>query len=199
VILGHLEMDIKDFGKKAGLAGLALGVLFYLFRDFLQQIPGLPAPQAFAIMRSFLILVFGISGIGVLTWLVVPQPGNHKPIPTTSIVILALLFVVVVLAAVFVGTSPVNEKDLPKSTQIVIAPINICAGNGGGASCLGPSVVAYTCAEYRAIGGGADATYKAFNDRFCQGKGDPKKNVRHNFSREGGECGWTSFTVTCLP
>jgi predicted negative regulator of RcsB-dependent stress response len=76
-------------------------------------------------------------------------------------------------------------------------PVNICVGNGGGASCLGPGVVAYTCAEYKLIGGGGDATYDTFNKRFCQGKGDSKTNVRHNFSIDGGECGWTSFTVAC--
>ncbi|SFO74232.1 hypothetical protein SAMN05216330_104451 [Bradyrhizobium sp. Ghvi] len=76
-------------------------------------------------------------------------------------------------------------------------PINICVGSGGGASCLGPGVVAYSCADYSSIGGGADSTYDAFNKRFCQGRGDPKVNVRHNFSIAGGQCGWTSFTVTC--
>jgi hypothetical protein len=32
-------------------------------------------------------------------------------------------------------------------------------------------------------------------------KPDPetvKNNGRHNFSRVGGECGWTSFTVECV-
>jgi hypothetical protein len=78
-----------------------------------------------------------------------------------------------------------------------LGPVNICVGNGGGAACLGPGVVAYSCSEYKQIGGGAEATYDTFNKRFCQGKGDPKTNVRHNFSVEGGECGWTSFTVNC--
>ncbi len=77
-------------------------------------------------------------------------------------------------------------------------PINVCMGNGGGDSCRGLGVVAYTCSEFRAIGGGGDATLAALNRRFCNaGPETAQKNVRHNYSRGGGECGWTSFTVTC--
>jgi hypothetical protein len=78
-------------------------------------------------------------------------------------------------------------------------PINVCMGNGGGDNCLGPGVVSYSCDAYNAIGGGAEQTYVALNQRFCNGKpATAKTNVRHNFSHTGGQCGWTSFTVTCL-
>jgi hypothetical protein len=94
------------------------------------------------------------------------------------------------------GAKTPGEAAIPP-TLGRFAPVNICVGNGGGAACLAPGVVTYTCAEYNAIGGGGEATYDSFNRRFCQGKGDPKTNVRHNFSVGGGECGWTSFTVAC--
>ncbi|WP_027530812.1 hypothetical protein [Bradyrhizobium sp. WSM3983] len=78
-----------------------------------------------------------------------------------------------------------------------LGPVHICVGNGGDAACLFPGAVVYSCADYATIGGGSDLTYDTFNRRFCQGNGDPKKNVRHNFSVGGGQCGWTSFTVNC--
>jgi hypothetical protein len=80
----------------------------------------------------------------------------------------------------------------------------VCTGNGGGESCAAGADAYLTCAEYRAIGGGAQATYDTLGKRFCQYKDGDKtvlmpNQVIHNFSRAGGECGWTGFTVVCNP
>src|SRR5262245_2357975 len=80
---------------------------------------------------------------------------------------------------------------------------NVCMGNGGGPSCAGGNTVTYTCAQYRAIGGGGEATPKALGERLCKVYADGQQkqlpyNVVHKFSKPGGECGWTLFTVTCL-
>jgi len=81
---------------------------------------------------------------------------------------------------------------------------NVCMGNGGGASCEGGNTVRYTCSQYKAIGGGGPATPKALGERLCKiykpdGKEDQLSyNIAHIYSRPGGECGWTLFTVTCF-
>jgi len=82
---------------------------------------------------------------------------------------------------------------------------NVCMGNGGGPSCAGGSTVSLTCAEYRAIGGGGPATAPALGARLCKvydANGKQRQldyNVAHIYSKGGGECGWTLFTVICLP
>jgi hypothetical protein len=72
----------------------------------------------------------------------------------------------------------------------------VCAGNGGGPSCAAGAQLYLTCAEYRAIGGGAKSTYDALAKRFCQLA--PNKVIPVS-SLSGGECGWTTFTVICNP
>ncbi len=81
--------------------------------------------------------------------------------------------------------------------QPAVSTTFVCMGNGGGkpSSCTGGGVVNFTCAEYRAIGGGGEATRPTLAERFC---GTLPFNVLHNFSVDGGECGWTGFTVSCL-
>jgi hypothetical protein len=201
---------LKDLAKAAGIGGIALGVLYLIFKQVIPATgtPLLSPAQAYAILRSLMILTFGVSGLGILAWLIAPHRDMKRPIPQPTIAILGVLFIVVILAAVYAGTLPVPQADYPVTVSevkpqnppntVVPPPVNICAGNGGGASCLGPGVVAYTCDEYNAIGGGGDATYNTFNKRFCNGGPETAKiNVRHNFSRGGGQCGWTSFTVIC--
>jgi hypothetical protein len=88
----------------------------------------------------------------------------------------------------------------PRPTQSYI----VCMGNGGGASCNAGANASYTCAQYRGIGGGAQTTYDTLAKRFCEYRDGDKtvlapNKVIHNFSREGGECGWTGFTVVCNP
>jgi hypothetical protein len=82
---------------------------------------------------------------------------------------------------------------------------NVCMGNGGGQSCDGPGTIRYSCAEYRAIGGGGAATPPALGQRLCRyfdannQEQQMPYSFAHIYSRGGGECGWTLFVVTCLP
>lgn len=80
----------------------------------------------------------------------------------------------------------------------------VCAGNGGGPSCQANAAAYYTCAQYRSIGGGAQATYDTLGRRLCEYQKDGQSalapyKVLHDFSVAGGECGWTGFTVICNP
>jgi hypothetical protein len=61
-----------------------------------------------------------------------------------------------------------------------------------------------TCAQYRAIGAGSQATVNAFGKQFCEYFDNGQKilapfKVTHDFSVGGGECGWTGFHVICNP
>jgi hypothetical protein len=81
---------------------------------------------------------------------------------------------------------------------------DVCMGNGGGPSCASPKTIRYTCAEYRAIGGGGQATITTLGERYCKvydANGQPKQmkyNVAVTYNVAGGECGWTLFTVNCI-
>jgi hypothetical protein len=104
---------------------------------------------------------------------------------------------VVVEQAVPTGTTP------PQPTR-VRQSFRICAGNGGGESCAAGTDAYYTCDQYNAIGGGAQVTYDTLAKKFCEYKDGDKtilapNQVIHNFSRGGGQCGWTGFTVVCNP
>jgi hypothetical protein len=80
----------------------------------------------------------------------------------------------------------------------------VCAGNGGGESCSAGADAYYTCDQYNQIGGGAQVTYDTLAKKFCEYTDADKtvlapNQVIHNYSRGGGQCGWTGFTVVCNP
>jgi hypothetical protein len=80
---------------------------------------------------------------------------------------------------------------------------NVCMGNGGGPSCAAGSALTLTCDEYKKIGGGGPQTPPALGARLCNYYKDGKQeqlpfSVAHIYSRGGGECGSTLFTVTCF-
>jgi hypothetical protein len=148
-----------------------------------------------------LVLTFGTASIGIIAFLISPARGSKQPVPPFTVAILAILIIAVMLGSIYVAGLPIPQAQLPPrvpESRASSAPINICAGNGGGANCLGPGVVSYSCSDFRSIGGGAESTYVTLNQRFCgQGPETAHRNVRHNFSGPGGECGWTSFTIIC--
>ena len=61
---------IQQFGIIAGLAGLSLGVLLFLFRDIIAKniFPTLTPEHGYKIIRMMLILVFSMSILGIMTW-----------------------------------------------------------------------------------------------------------------------------------
>lgn len=105
----ELETKIlSSLGKIAGVAGIALGVFFLLFRSVLQeqilhQAPSLNSSQAFAVVFSVMILTFGISGVGVVAWLISRSVGPSAPVSMTAIALLAALLVLVLGAALYVA------------------------------------------------------------------------------------------------
>jgi hypothetical protein len=99
---------LASLGKIAGLAGIALGVFLLLFQGVLQKefLPkaGLTSAQAFAVILSLMILTFGIAAIGIAAWLLGRSAGPKTPVANPHMIILSGLIVVVVIAAVYVGT-----------------------------------------------------------------------------------------------
>jgi len=67
-------------GQVAGVAGIALGVLLILFRDFLRKsiFASLTKDQSYRLLRLLLVLVWSIAIIGIGAWLWVTL-ANHVP------------------------------------------------------------------------------------------------------------------------
>jgi hypothetical protein len=97
------------------------------------------------------------------------------------------------LAAGLLALAGLVAAYLSQSTSEVSVgrEVSVCVGSGGGDNCFGPGVVALACGEYvRGVTGADDQ----FAQRICGGKW---KQLRWNYSRDGGRCGWSSYTVTC--
>jgi hypothetical protein len=80
----------------------------------------------------------------------------------------------------------------------------VCVGNGGGSNCLSGADARYDCLSYQALGGGGKNTYDFLALKYCGylDNGNQKvapNNVTVIQNNAGGECGWTSFQVTCNP
>jgi hypothetical protein len=80
---------LKTVGAVAGIGGLAFGVFFLLFRDFLRRFfesfPGVTRRQAFQLMRLFLILTWSIAVIGIIAFVVLEfKPTLATPPIVTS-------------------------------------------------------------------------------------------------------------------
>lgn len=101
-------------GKTAGLGGIALGVVLLIFQDILKKkfLPdaGLESAQAFSVILSLMILTFGIAGIGLIAWLIGRTAGPKAAAPNSALGILAGLIVVVVGAAVYVGSQAASAS-----------------------------------------------------------------------------------------
>lgn len=110
---------LTSLGKIAGLGGIALGVLLLIFQGVLQKqfLPqaGLTSDQAFAIILSLLILTFGISGIGVIAWLIGRAVGPKAPMSIPAMSTFAGLMALVLGAAVYIGA---QAKSAPKPASV---------------------------------------------------------------------------------
>jgi hypothetical protein len=103
------------------------------------------------------------------------------------------------LSAKLLGNAAPQNSAAPRSQTF-----RVCAGNGGGNSCVAGADGYLTCADFRAIGARGAPTAPALGDRFCgYTEGGSRKlppyKVVHDFSIGGGECGWTQFHVICNP
>jgi len=114
---------LRSLGRVAGLAGIALGIVLLIFRDFLKQklLPagGLESGQSFHVLLAFLILTFGIGVVGMVAWIVGKTSNPKTPISIPALSVLVVLIVVVLGAAVAVGLT--NTSVATGSTEVVIA------------------------------------------------------------------------------
>jgi hypothetical protein len=98
---------LTSLGKIAGLAGIALGVFLLLFQSILKQqiLPqsGLTNSQAYHIILALMILTFGIAAIGIVAWIMGQGKDPGKPVPPTTVTLLAVLVVAVLITAATVG------------------------------------------------------------------------------------------------
>ena len=190
------------FGK-AGIGGLALGVLMYVFRGVLQQNllfkAGLSSNQAFYVVAALLVFTFGIATIGILAWLINGRnPG--QPLPASSLGLLALLFCLVIGSGVYLLTLAKPET----ATTAKSKSFRICMGNGGGNNCSAGADASFGCDQYNAMGGGGARTTTELGARFCSTTVNGQKkqspfDIKVFQNNEGGQCGWTGFLVTCNP
>jgi hypothetical protein len=194
--LGMQPNLFKVLGGVAGLAGVSLGVFLLLNHRVLglDIFPGLSQAQAFAIIFALLVFTFGISGIGVIGWLLTKGVPHGKQLPSSVGYVLATLFVLVVIAAVFVGVQavPPAPPPPPPPQPPGKTSFKLCFGEGGGNNCLAGADIKYGCNTYWAW------SQKAWDDlggNLCGSKDKMTKVQTQN--NGGGGCGWTAYSLTC--
>lgn len=76
----------SEFGKIAGIAGLALGVFFVLFREIIRKaiFPTLTKPDAYRLLRLITVLIFAVAIAGIGAWLIGPQKSGTSIVQSTS-------------------------------------------------------------------------------------------------------------------
>jgi hypothetical protein len=109
---------LVSLGKVAGIGGIALGVLFLLFRQILQKqyLPqlGLNGAQSFHIIIAILVFTFGIAAIGILAWII--ARGATGPVPNRTVLILTVFAVLVLFIAAKVGSNDDGDNNRATST-----------------------------------------------------------------------------------
>jgi len=73
----------KTLGQIAGIGGIALGVVFLLFRDFIRKnvFPKLSNKSAYGLIRLFLVLTFLIGALGIAALIyLATHPDSHQQI-----------------------------------------------------------------------------------------------------------------------
>lgn len=104
---------LATLGRIAGLAGIAIGIFFLLYSGLIQYLlrktADLDPPEAYAAFHSLTILIFGISAIGIITWLLSRSVSPKSPVPTSSVLALTVLIISVLGMSAYVGTIPVTS------------------------------------------------------------------------------------------
>ncbi len=61
---------LKTVGQIAGVGGVALGILFLVFREVLREalFPRLTRDQAYRLMRFIILATWSVAIVGLLTW-----------------------------------------------------------------------------------------------------------------------------------
>jgi hypothetical protein len=68
---------LKSLGATAGIGGIALGVLFLLFREIIRKsiFPKLDKADAYRFLQLISVLVWSVAVLGIGAWVI----GNQKP------------------------------------------------------------------------------------------------------------------------
>jgi hypothetical protein len=193
---------MANFGK-AGIGGLSLGVVLYVFRDVLQQSllfkAGLTSNQAFYIIAALLVFTVGIAAIGIVAWLINGR-NPDQAMPASSLSVLAILSCLVIGSGVYLLTLAKPETLTTSASKT----FKVCMGNGGGNNCLAGADASFGCDQYNAMGGGGARTTTELGERFCSTTVNGQKkqqpfDIKVFQNNGGGQCGWTGFLVTCNP
>jgi hypothetical protein len=183
----------KILGGIAGLAGIAFGVFLLLFQGVLQQkfLPstGLDSAQAFAVVMALMVLTFGLSGVGIVAWLIFGLHPAKAPVPPYAVIVLALLLVSVLVSTMVVGFEAIDRKSpvltqspttSPTPPQTTTRSFRVCTG------------------EYERACDAHDAYLYCGVDpaSWAKGRCDSFKVQQLN-SRGGNKCGYTLFEVIC--
>jgi hypothetical protein len=64
--------ELEAIGKVAGIGGIALGVLLFVFRDVIRRkiFSRLPAAETYRLMRLIIVLTFIAACVGIAAWVV---------------------------------------------------------------------------------------------------------------------------------
>jgi hypothetical protein len=175
------ERIFGTFGKVAGIGGLALGVLLYVFREVLHRVCYFKA--ASALMKPL-----------------ISSRNPDQPMPTSSLGLLALLVCLVIGSAVYLLAQAIPETPKTATSK----SYKVCMGNGGGNNCLAGSDASFDCNQYNGMGGGGPRTTTELGARFCSTTVNSQKkqqpfDIKVYQNNGGGQCGWTGFLVTCNP
>lgn len=104
----------KALGAVAGLAGIALGVLLVLYRDIIagSLLSKVLCPaQAYNVLLSIIVLVFGIAAVGIIAWVISASKSITSNISTAQVAVISSLIVPILLSvAVILLKEPVCEK-----------------------------------------------------------------------------------------
>ncbi len=104
---------LKAVGQVAGIGGVALGVLFLVFREVLRKalFPQLTRDQAFGLMRLITLATWSVAIVGLLTWgWVETRPPPAGPSSATAATGIANTGTQTFKGPVTVGGQPVPEK-----------------------------------------------------------------------------------------
>lgn len=124
---GPLDNKIlTGLGRVAGLAGIALGVFLLIFqgvleKDFLPTI-GLSQDQAYRVLMALMLLTFGLAAIGLLVWFVAQAGSPGDRLHDSFVLTIAGLVVVVMAAAVYVGTTTNGQSTAPAESALPPTP-----------------------------------------------------------------------------
>lgn len=106
----------KTLGAIAGLAGIALGVLLVLYRDIIASdllSKTLCQAQAYNVVLSIIVFVFGIAAVGTIAWLISGSRPDNSNLSTAQVAITSGLIVPVLMSVVIILMRGAECKPVP--------------------------------------------------------------------------------------